>query len=296
MCLAAAALDDGGVVLLAPCAATDRDQQWAAVAGAVVDTSEQRFGWVSAGGSTAVGAQVWLYDVVAKAAYCKAHRSCSFAFDPSAGVFKNPAGNCVVLKPAPSPSPPAPGPRPPPPPPPPPGPHPRPAKPGTLNYTCAAGSPEAGLPFCDTSLGFDARAEDLVNRLNTTEQVGFFFSYPGTPYIERFNLKTWSLDATCIHGVASRRAGHVTVFPHVREPRHHFGPLLTHLTALCHPARAVVCCTTRRPWALDADGCLRSDAVSNLGLQAIAQGATWDVDLVMKMSNVTVWIGLGLAF
>ena len=36
----------------------------------------------------------------------------------------------------------------------------------------------------------------------------------GTPYIERFNTKTWSLDSTCIHGLASRRAGHVTVFPH----------------------------------------------------------------------------------
>jgi hypothetical protein len=53
-------------------------------------------------------------------------------------------------------------------------------------------------------------------------------------YVQRFNLKTWSLDATCIHGVASRRAGHVTVFPH-----------------------------------------------------AIAQGATFDVDLVRAMSNIT---------
>ena len=73
MCLAAAALDDGAVVLLVPCSDTDRDQRWAAVAGTVVDASEQRFGWVSAGGSTAVGAQVWLYDVVAKAGYCKVH-------------------------------------------------------------------------------------------------------------------------------------------------------------------------------------------------------------------------------
>ena len=176
MCLTAATVGDGGFVVLAPCSATDPDQRWAAVAGTVADASEQRFGWVSDDGSTAAGAQVWLYDVVAKAGYCKTHKSCSFAFDPGAGAFKNPAGNCVVaaLSPSPSPSPPKPGPRPPSPPPP--GPPPRPSKPGTLNYTCAAGSPEAGLPFCDTSLGFDARAEDLVNRLNTTEQVGFFFS------------------------------------------------------------------------------------------------------------------------
>ena len=83
-----------------------------------------------------------------------------------------------------------------------------------MAYTCAPGSAEAKLPFCDNTLGFDARSEDLVGRLNVTEQIGMFFSYPGTPYIERFNIKSMNLDSTCIHGLASRRAGHVTVFPH----------------------------------------------------------------------------------
>lgn len=59
-----------------------------------------------------------------------------------------------------------------------------------------------------------------------------FFSYPGTKYVERFNMKTWSLDHTCIHGV--NKASGVTVFPH-----------------------------------------------------AIAQGASWDIPLVQRVSNVT---------
>jgi hypothetical protein len=34
-------------------------------------------------------------------------------------------------------------------------------------HTCANGSVAAGLPFCDTSLSFEARAADLVSRLST---------------------------------------------------------------------------------------------------------------------------------
>lgn len=104
--------------------------------------------------------------------------------------------------------------------------------PPNLALTCTAGSPESKLPFCDRSLGFVARAKDLVQRLNQTEQVGLFFSYPGTPYIRRLNVKSWSLDHTCIHGL--NKASGVTVFPH-----------------------------------------------------AIAQGASWDVDLVRRVSNAT---------
>lgn len=96
----------------------------------------------------------------------------------------------------------------------------------------AAGSAEAKLPFCDRTLGFAARTADLVARLNSTEQTDMFFSYPGTPYIERYNMKTWSLDHTCIHGM--NKQNDVTVFPH-----------------------------------------------------AIAQGASWDRDLVTRVSNAT---------
>jgi len=75
-------------------------------------------------------------------------------------------------------------------------------------------------------------------RLNQTWQVALFLSYPGTPYIakgsqgEDINVKGWSLDHTCIHGL--NKASGVTVFPH-----------------------------------------------------AIAQGASWDRDLVRRVSNAT---------
>ena len=71
-----------------------------------------------------------------------------------------------------------------------------------------------------------------AQRLNITDHINLFFSYPGTPYIEKYNVKSWSLDHTCIHGM--NKASGVTVFPH-----------------------------------------------------AIAQGASWDLDLVRRVSNAT---------
>lgn len=221
-CLGVAGVSAGTQPTLQNCEKDTAGQQWMVAEGTVAVRSSPANGWVSEGGSEQPGKRVWLYNVVAEKGYCASHHSCTFTF--KSGQFKNPAGNCIVTAPiavpAPSPAPPTP--------------RPQPAPADSMALTCADGSPEANLPFCDVSLGFDKRAEDLVNRLNTTEQIGFFFSYPSTPYIERFNAKTWSLDATCIHGVASRRAGHVTVFPH-----------------------------------------------------AIAQGASWDVELVHRMSNIT---------
>ena len=102
-----------------------------------------------------------------------------------------------------------------------------------MGYTCAPNSPEAGLPFCNRHLGFEARSQDLMSRLNTTERVMLWGrSYPGTVYIKRFNMKTWSLDHTCIHGINKEHG--VTVFAH-----------------------------------------------------AIAQGASFDRDLVRRISNAT---------
>eukprot|EP01060_Flectonema_neradi_P006928 TRINITY_DN1478_c0_g1_i6.p1 TRINITY_DN1478_c0_g1~~TRINITY_DN1478_c0_g1_i6.p1 ORF type:complete len:763 (+),score=213.85 TRINITY_DN1478_c0_g1_i6:54-2342(+) len=104
---------------------------------------------------------------------------------------------------------------------------------GNMAYTCAPGSVESKYPFCDRKLGFEARSQDLMKRLNTTEKVMLWgHSYPGTEYIERYNMKTWSLDHTCIHGV--NKAHGVTVFAH-----------------------------------------------------AIAQGASFDRDLVARISNAT---------
>ena len=177
-CLGVSSVSAGAQPTLQACNTPDAGQQWVVSEGTVAVKSSPSNGWVSEGGSQQPGERVWLYNVVAEKGYCTSHRSCSFIF--SGGQFKNPAGNCVVTAPA-APSPP----------PAPPAPHSNPgAPPDSLALTCAEGSPEAALPFCDVSLGFDKRAEDLVNRLNTTEQIGYFFSYPSTPYIERFNAKT----------------------------------------------------------------------------------------------------------
>ena len=51
----------------------------------------------------------------------------------------------------------------------------------------------AGTPTCDRSLGFKARAADLGARLNLSDHVDLFFSYPGTPYLPSLNVKGWSL-------------------------------------------------------------------------------------------------------
>ena len=103
---------------------------------------------------------------------------------------------------------------------------------GLLPYTCAPGTTEAALPFCNRSLGFRARSADLAARLNLSVHVQLFFSYPGTPYLPGLNLKRWALDHTCIHGL--NKYHDVTVFPH-----------------------------------------------------AIAQGASFDLDLVKRVSNAT---------
>eukprot|EP01047_Picozoa_sp_COSAG01_P064330 COSAG01_NODE_8495_length_2765_cov_31.726182_2_plen_161_part_00 len=125
---------------------------------------------------------------------------------------------------------------------------PPPGPPPNFALTCAPGSAEAKLPFCDRKLGFDKRTEDLVMRINQTYQVALFLSYPGTPYIasgsagESINVKGWSLDHTCIHGL--NKASGVTVFPHaiaqgaswdrdlVRHTRMRRGALSTYSVAL----------------------------------------------------------------
>ena len=104
--------------------------------------------------------------------------------------------------------------------------------PSVLPYTCSPGSNESSLPFCNPSLGFAARAKDLASRLTLDDHINLFFSYPGTPLIPEYNVKGWSLDHTCIHGL-NHESG-ITVFAH-----------------------------------------------------AIAQGASWDVDLLRRVSNAT---------
>ena len=70
--------------------------------------------------------------------------------------------------------------------------------------TCAPGTNESKkhYPYCDKSIGFEARARDLAKRLNVSQQLDLFGrSYPGSPWVEEFNLKGWGLDHTCIHGL-----------------------------------------------------------------------------------------------
>ena len=178
LCLEAASAKAAVQPILQPCNKSDDGQRWVVADGTIALKAAPKFGWVSENGKTTPdGATVWLYEVSSFKGYCDSHKSCNFTF--ANGMFKNPAESCVAaaaLSPTPAPSHPTPAPGP--------TPHPTPA-PSNMAYTCAPGSAESKLPFCNTSLGFEHRSEDLVNRLNITEQIGYFFSYPGTPYIPR---------------------------------------------------------------------------------------------------------------
>ena len=66
--------------------------------------------------------------------------------------------------------------------------------------------------YCNYSLSFDERSNHVLAKLTLEEKVGLFFGFPSSPFIPRINLKQWSLDHTCIHGVNKERG--VTVFPH----------------------------------------------------------------------------------
>ncbi len=156
-------------------------------------------------GHVVVGQPAILYSLEASKGYCNSHHSCDFVYNASSKVLSNPeTGLCLGSGPAPKPSPP-PSPQPPP------SPHPSPAPPN-LEYSCAPGQPLAGTPTCNRSLGFAARAKDLASRLNISDHVDLFFSYPGTPFIPSLNVKGWSLDHTCIHGINKQR--NITLFPH----------------------------------------------------------------------------------
>jgi len=134
-----------GYVLLQPCNVSDPNQRWASSQGTVELVGSPGLGWVS-DRNTNPGEPVWLYDLrpggPTNITYCTQHHNC--AFNWGGGLFKNPAGNCVVLG---TEGPPAPPPLPPPPP------------PGPSMPTCAAGSPVEHEQFCDPALSFEARAK-----------------------------------------------------------------------------------------------------------------------------------------
>lgn len=132
-------------------------------------------------GHVVVGQKVMLYSLSRRKGYCSAHNSCDFVYNATDKTIRNPETHLCLGS----------GPAPPPPPPPPPPPKPKP-KP-SLAYSCAAGEPLSQTAVCDRALGFRARARDLAGRLNLSDHVDLFFSYPGTPYIESLNVKSWSV-------------------------------------------------------------------------------------------------------
>ena len=154
-------------------------------------------------GKMVLGQPAILYSLLAAKGYCSSHHSCDWVYNATRKVIVNPETQLCLGSgepPKPQPTPPHPHPRPPPPPPP------------NLAYSCEAGQPLADTPTCDRSLGFKARAADLASKLNLSDHVNLFFSYPGTPFIESLNVKSWSLDHTCIHGL--NKARNVSLFPH----------------------------------------------------------------------------------
>ena len=59
-------------------------------------------------------------------------------------------------------------------------------------------SPQSGLPFCNHSLSFMERAEDLVSRLTTKEKIDQTSTI--APAIPRFGIKDYNWRANCLHG------------------------------------------------------------------------------------------------
>ena len=58
--------------------------------------------------------------------------------------------------------------------------------------------PQSELPFCDTSLSFMARAQDLESRLTTSEKIAQTSSI--APAIPRLGIKDYNWRSNCLHG------------------------------------------------------------------------------------------------
>lgn len=100
-----------------------------------------------------------------------------------------------------------------------------------MPHTCAPGSTAFGLPFCDTSLSFSARAADLVSRL-TREAKEALYVLPlpvSAPALVNRRCGCWLGDARVSHPAAA-----VTPLPAL-QPR----PRGLHVGLHCHP-RAVL--------------------------------------------------------
>jgi beta-glucosidase len=83
--------------------------------------------------------------------------------------------------------------------------------------TCEIGSPSYNLPFCDYTLPFADRIEDLYSRFSFDEKLAIF-SQPiaPTPYNASLNILSFYHDITCIQGLSPgifNPTPNVTVFP-----------------------------------------------------------------------------------
>ena len=68
-------------------------------------------------------------------------------------------------------------------------------------------TPQSSLPFCDPSLSFMERAEDLVSRLTTEEKIDQLSTI--APAISRLGIKDYNWRSNCLHGW-SLSGGHWT--------------------------------------------------------------------------------------
>jgi beta-glucosidase-like glycosyl hydrolase len=132
------------------------------------------------------GSTVWLYEC--SAAACKGN--CAWAASGTGGEWVNPiSGLCLQDFPGPP-----------------------------LPFTCAPGSPAAGLPFCDPALPVGDRVADLLARLDLPSRIGQFSApVQRFAFVPSLNVKHFVWDATCIHGIAATSFSdtlNVSVFPH----------------------------------------------------------------------------------
>lgn len=69
-------------------------------------------------------------------------------------------------------------------------------------FACDAGSNPAvaGFGFCNSSLGFESRVEDLVKRLTLQEKIGFLINNAGS--VSRLGIPKYEWWSEALHGVS----------------------------------------------------------------------------------------------
>ena len=148
-----------------------------------------------------------------------------------------------------------------------------------LPHTCEAGSPAAALPFCDVSLDVGARVNDLLARLSPAQKLQQWdIGTGGFAFQADLNLKAFHWDFTC------------SKYHRPPTARHHQPP----------PAHLTLCLTRRRPQPACPNPAVHGvnypNGVPNapplnvsVFPHAIAQAASFDADLVTRLSRATLY-------